>query len=347
VSWGISGDVGDDLLSILAKQEAMRQQRQMAMQEQQQFAVDQQDRERRMQFEDEDRASSRELKRIQIEDIMRRRDADDAAKRESRNEKGTRRMIGDVLMQRQGPLSADDRRGIAALQVESGDMPDPRLLQEPEDPQAARQREREDYEWKKQTDAKYQRPAGSGGGAADQVWVVRDGVPMPIAKGTARPGDRPYDIVGDRQSKPTDNAEAMDTAREVQRIADQLLKHPGLGSAFGSLDSRLPTIRQSTADAEVLRDSLTSLLTLENTGKLKGVLSNADMEILRRASSTIAPQMGDEAARAELQRLIEVMGRVTAGGAPAPAAAPASAPSGGGVVEYVRDPRTGKLVRKQ
>lgn len=105
--------------------------------------------------------------------------------------------------------------------------------------------------------------------------------------------------------------EAADTAREARRLALKLKDHPGLGGAFGVFDARMPTLKQDTADAEVLRDALTSLLTLENTGKLKGVLSNADMQILKQASTTIAAPMSDAAARAELARVAEVMGRAT------------------------------------
>jgi len=111
-------------------------------------------------------------------------------------------------------------------------------------------------------------------------------------------------------------AEAQDTAREAKRIADALASHPGVKGAFGVLDARLPTLNQSTADAEVLRDSLTSLLTLENMGKMKGVLSDSDMKVLRQASSTIAAPMSDAAAVAELKRISEVMSRATGEGLP-------------------------------
>lgn len=109
-------------------------------------------------------------------------------------------------------------------------------------------------------------------------------------------------------------AEAKETASEAKRIATALKDHPGLDGAFGVIKSKLPTFQQATADAEVLRDALTSLLTLENTGKLKGVLSNADMAILRQASTTIAAPMSPEAARAELKRVAEVMGRAAGEG---------------------------------
>jgi hypothetical protein len=159
-----------------------------------------------------------------------------------------------------------------------------------------------------------------------QVWVTRGGKATPIEEGTAQPGDTPYDAVATRSSQPVNPAEAEDTAREAARLAGALLNHKGLGGAFGVFDSMMPTVRQDTADAESLRDSLTSLLTLENTGKLKGVLSNTDMQILRQASSSLNPKMGDAAARAELQRIVQVMGR--AGGQPSPEIATSHAPQG-------------------
>lgn len=159
-------------------------------------------------------------------------------------------------------------------------------------------------------------PERASTGSTEQEWVIRGGEVTPIPKGTRRPGDQPYDAVAERQATgiADPKAEAIDTANEVVRIAKQLRDSPGFSGAFGVISSRLPTTRQATADAEVLLKSLRSLLTLENTGKLKGVLSNADMELLRQASSTLAAEMSEPAARAELDRLIEVMGRVAQSG---------------------------------
>ncbi len=127
------------------------------------------------------------------------------------------------------------------------------------------------------------------------------------------PGAVPYDPVAARSSKPEDRTEAVDTAREAQRIASALKDHPGFGGAFGVVSSMIPTVKQSTADAESLRDALTSLLTLENMGKMKGVLSDSDMKVLRQASTTLNSRMGDSMARSELNRIIQVMGKVSGG----------------------------------
>lgn len=108
------------------------------------------------------------------------------------------------------------------------------------------------------------------------------------------------------------------TAAEVVRIATALKNHPSRKNVFGVLDSKLPTMRQGTADAETLFNSLKAMLTLENTDKMKGVLSDSDMRLLQQASSSLSGNMSDSAAEAELTRLIEVMSRANGGGAPTP-----------------------------
>lgn len=144
-----------------------------------------------------------------------------------------------------------------------------------------------------------------------QAWVVRNGQPTPIEEGTAQPGDRPYDPVAARSSQPQNNAEAIDTAREATRLAAELYKHKGVKGAFGVLDQYLPTINQDTQDAINLRDALTGMLTLENMNKMKGVLSDSDMKLLRQASTTLQPGASDNAARGELKRIAEVMSKLT------------------------------------
>jgi hypothetical protein len=162
-------------------------------------------------------------------------------------------------------------------------------------------------------------PAASGGGGS-HMWVVRNGEPVRVPESQVQLGDKPYDAVAARQPAGLSDgkAEALDTAQEVKRIASALRTHAGFNGAFGVVDSWLPTLKQSTADAVALRDSLMSLLTLENMGKMKGVLSDRDMEVLRKASTTLTASMSEGAARAELNRLVEVMDKVLGGGPIAP-----------------------------
>jgi hypothetical protein len=143
-----------------------------------------------------------------------------------------------------------------------------------------------------------------------QIWVTRNGQPTPIEEGTAQPGDVPYDAVAARSSKPKDTEEAQDTAREAKRLATDLLNSKGFNRAFGVVDSMIPTMNQDTADAEIIRDSLKDMLTVESMDKMKGVLSDSDMKVLRSAATTLNGRMSESAARRELNRIIEVMGRV-------------------------------------
>lgn len=138
-------------------------------------------------------------------------------------------------------------------------------------------------------------------------------------------GAVPYDPVAARSSKPEDQVEALDTAKEVQRLATALRQHKGLNGAFGSWGARMPTVSQNTADAETLLNSLASMLTMENMGKMKGVLSDSDMKVLRQASTTLNPSMSESAARAELERIATVMSNLT--GEPVSFGKPAAPPA--------------------
>lgn len=169
----------------------------------------------------------------------------------------------------------------------------------------------------------------------EQIFVKRGEQVIPIQKGTAIAGDIPYDQVAARSSKPENDKEAIDTANEAKRLASALVSHKGFGGAFGLAGSYLPTVRQDTADAEALLGSLQSMLTMENMGKMKGVLSDSDMKVLRQASTTLSNRMSEGAARDELNRVVEVMGRVAAGAPAANAPAPQAV-----------DPRVQELIRK-
>jgi hypothetical protein len=265
---------------------------------------------------------------VEHSDNMRSRQRDDdrldADRRDRNNSQGVRKMVGESLMQGGEP----DRRALAAMQIEAGDAPT--MLNEP--PKRLRQ-----VTTRGPKGEPINRMAGED--EAVEEWQA----PKAPTRHERDPiADREAILKLEQRYRTNNNAadpaaEAQDTAREAKRIASELLGHQGLDGAFGVINAKLPTLRQDTADAEVLRDALTSLLTLENTGKLKGVLSNADMAILRQASTTISGAQSPAAARSELKRLVEVMGRAAGegglpqmdratsrGAAPAPSAAPSN-----------------------
>jgi len=308
VSWGISGDVGQDLERVIAGQ--LAQMLQMAQLQQQQ-------QERQRQAEQFDQRMGLERDALGLREREGEADRELRARelRDRSNQFGMEQMHRDRAVMD----DEDQRRQLAGIVQTLPEGPGRRVVdlqrlgvrvgaEDVETPQEKQAREQQELR-RIATIAGIQR--GPSGPQGSPQWVV--GPDGQQAYRVPQPGDKRHDPVAERSASPVNDAEALDTAREVERIAGSLLKHPGLNGAFGVVDSRFPTIRQSTADAEVLRDALTSLLTLENTGKLKGVLSNADMEILRRASSTISPQMSESAARAELERLIQVMQKVTGG----------------------------------
>jgi hypothetical protein len=188
-----------------------------------------------------------------------------------------------------------------------------------------------DYEARKKIDLRYA-PRSTGPAAPrEQQWVIRNGQPVPIQKGTAQAGDMPYDPVAARQTQgPSSPDQGREVATEVARVARSLRDAKGFNRAFGVLDSKLPTLNQDTADAEAMRNTLTSLLTLENMGLMKGVLSDSDMKVLRQASSLLGNEaVGEVAARAELDRLIPIMEKVA------------------GIVGGVEEPRMGRTGAQQ
>lgn len=151
-----------------------------------------------------------------------------------------------------------------------------------------------------------------------QEWVIRDGKPTPIPKGTAQPGDRPYDAVAERQAQGGDTDAGAARASEVKALATELLNDPSLSAAFGPIQGAMWTVRGDTANVEAKLDRLQSLLTLDNLGLMKGVLSDSDIKILTRAATMLSNRrITDAAARQELER-ISGAGAATVGGSTPP-----------------------------
>jgi len=91
-------------------------------------------------------------------------------------------------------------------------------------------------------------------------------------------------------------------------LIQELKTHPGLKGAVGF---KSPTAwgggigGTKAAGAIAKHDALISMLTLENMGKMKGVLSDADIKILQRAGTSLSRQMSEKEYNRELNKIKE------------------------------------------
>ena len=93
--------------------------------------------------------------------------------------------------------------------------------------------------------------------------------------------------------------------QDVVSIAQGLLQDKNLGAAVGPISKRFPTLRGGTANFEAGVTRLKSLLTLDNLGIMKGVLSDTDIKILSSAATALDFGMSEQGFRKELQRIID------------------------------------------
>lgn len=114
--------------------------------------------------------------------------------------------------------------------------------------------------------------------------------------------------------------ERAQTALEALSRIAVIEKHPGLSGAVGMKSAAqgygmLPTPIAGTPEAGFMAqfDGLKSLLTLENIGKLKGVLSDTDMRILTNAATALNTNMAESEFIGELTKVKHLLSRVSAG----------------------------------
>lgn len=75
---------------------------------------------------------------------------------------------------------------------------------------------------------------------------------------------------------------ALDVKNTALEVTDRLLKNiEGVKANRGGISTMLPNISDSSVNAEADLETLASLLTTENLGLLKGVLSDTDMKVLK------------------------------------------------------------------
>lgn len=256
------------------------------------------------------------------------RDADDTAfrkrqedrlgaqDRKQSNTEGVRRMIGDALTQRV-PLS--DLQGMAFSEgIDLPQEPVKRLRQvtgigpkgQPVNRMAAEDEEVEEYREPKEPRQ---------GPAPDFEWVMRGGSPLQIRKGTAQPGDKPYDAVAERK-QPGDtgpSAYSMErSARTLQSVDELMGKISNKTAGWGNLAAGIPASdamnfasELDTLKANIAFNELTAMREASKTGGALGQVSNVELRLLESALGALNPRQSPENLKAQLSKIKESIGR--------------------------------------
>ena len=99
----------------------------------------------------------------------------------------------------------------------------------------------------------------------------------------------------------------IQTATKALGILGTLEQSGSLGAAVGPISSKIPTVRGGTADFEANFNALKSLLTLENMGVMKGVLSDSDMKVITQAATPLSLGMSEFGFKNELQNVRTIL----------------------------------------
>lgn len=107
----------------------------------------------------------------------------------------------------------------------------------------------------------------------------------------------------------------VETANAANSIIDRLINSPGLALATGR-SGYLPTFGMSAEARAAVQDfdTLKGLLTLENMGIMKGVLSDTDIKILQNASLALNRGLDTETFKTRLTEIKDKLGQVIAKG---------------------------------
>lgn len=109
----------------------------------------------------------------------------------------------------------------------------------------------------------------------------------------------------DKEAVNKEAEQGKQSAMEVRNLAQELLNHPGRERASG-FSSVFPSAPGGDArDFEIKLERLTSLMTLDNLGLMKGVLTDKDVQILRTAAAGLDVGQSEEALEGELNRIIK------------------------------------------
>lgn len=175
--------------------------------------------------------------------------------------------------------------------------------------------------------------------APDKEWIIRNGQPMQIDKGTAQPGDRPYNAADAKFSATAGDAAAKRTtmAEKVLGAITALETSTGFSGAIGA-----PSLTQpgswtraigisampgsSAASARAALQRLMALIAIPELQSMRGLGAMSDREFatISAAGSSLTPDMSEADARRELQRLREVFTPMASGASDQPPPSPSA-----------------------
>jgi hypothetical protein len=126
---------------------------------------------------------------------------------------------------------------------------------------------------------------------------------------------KPY---SDAQAKKMDEKrKTAQASKKVQSIAQDLLKDKdSVRAVYGAIDSWTPTLRSKSKTTEIKLQQLISNLTLADTDKLTGILSDTDIALLKAGATPLSDlSLDDETAIQALEALAGDPNTVTVGNA--------------------------------
>ncbi len=250
-------------------------------------------------------AASREERRLDA--LLKRQEAQDeiaaGERREAGNARGVRRMLGEFVGREGAPKTSTSRAQLEGMALQEGvDLPASLTRPTPE--------EEDDRRVNLEKRLLGLRPQKAD--QPDQDWVIRGGKPTPIPKGTARPGDEPYDAVAARKA-PSDEASPYSTeraTRTVQSVDELMGKVNRWTTGVGSVLSRIPEsdARNFAAELDTLKaniafNELTQMREASKTGGALGQVSNIELGLLQSALGALDPGQSPANLRGQLQKI--------------------------------------------
>ena len=335
ISGRSSRGVQDVLAQILARDFLIEQQQaQAAAQEQERADRLSRDAENTRRFEvergerTEDRATQARILAANLKRQEAKDETEAADRRQVGNQRGVRRMLGEFIGREGAPKTSDARAQIQGMALQE----DVDLPAELTGPSAQEEDDRRVNLEKRLLGLRPQTPRP----APDQDWVIRDGKPTPIPKGSARPGDQPYDAVAAR--RPDDQGgpspySAERTLRTRQSV-EELIGKPqpdgsrrggllsgwttGMGSLLANVpgtDARRVQGKINTLKANIAFNELTQMREASKTGGALGQVAVRELELLESTLGSLdqALDRGDLAAELEkIDKSLERWSRVAA-----------------------------------